>query len=171
MKMPELEGWDYSTAEVLTAPSIYRRFMDLLMQKWEVNEYGLWRLLDQTSDSMRSEMYFTYQEAVKAVGKIPWGELHRLGFAHLSKNGDWKFAPEISAPGDNHTVDPGTSKWNEDRNVYEHMSGASMRMIIEMEERPRIHLVLPGFNRDYTMKTEKNPWQDWKSCRYTTISF
>ncbi|MFL5786231.1 MAG: penicillin acylase family protein [Bacteriovoracaceae bacterium] len=171
IKIPELKGWNFVADENLVKPSIYRRFMDLLMQKWDVNEYGLWRLLDSPDESMRSEMHFTYQEALKSVGGRKWGELHRLAFAHLSKNTDWIFAPEIGASGDNHTVDPGTAKWNEDRKLYDHSSGASMRMIIEMEERPKIHLVLPGFNRDYTMKIEKNPWEDWKQCRYTTISF
>jgi penicillin amidase len=171
MKMPELEGWNYLAVEELLAPSIYRRFMDLLMQKWDVNEYGLWRLLGSVDESMRAEMHSIYQEALKSVGGRKWGEFHRLAFAHLSKNTDWNFAPELGASGDNHTVDPGTAKWNEDRKLYDHSSGASMRMIIEMEERPKIHLVLPGFNRDYTMKTGKNPWEDWKQCRYTTISF
>lgn len=170
MKMPELENWNYDASESLVAPGIYRRFTDLLMQKWDVNEYGLWRLLDGLTESMRSEMHFTYEAALKDIGNRKWGEVHKLGFSHLSKNSDWAFAPEISAPGDNHTVDPGTSKWNEERKVYEHVSGASMRMIIEMEKTPRIHLVYPGFNRDYTSKNEKDPWSDWKECRYTTFS-
>lgn len=169
-KLPELEKWDYDSSELLVAPGIYRRFMDLLMGKWDVNEYGLWRLLDELTESMRSEMLATYQEALKDINNRSWGEVHRLKFAHLSQNKDWVFAPEIGAPGDNHSVDPGTSDWNEDRKVYEHVSGASMRMIIEMEDRPKIHLVLPGFNRDYTTKTEKDPWKDWKDCKYTTFS-
>lgn len=170
VKLPELESWDYETSESLVAPGIYRRFMDLLMEKWDVNEYGLWRLLDELTDSMRSEMISTYQEALKDINNRSWGEVHRLKFAHLSQNEDWIFAPEIGAPGDNHSVDPGTSEWNEDRKVYEHVSGASMRMIIEMEDRPKIHLVYPGFNRDYTSKSEKDPWKDWKDCKYTTFS-
>ncbi len=170
MKLPELTSWDYSTAENHIAPGIYRRFMDLLMQKWEVNEFGLWRLLDSPDERMRSEMHLVYQEALKQVSGRKWGELHRLGFAHLSKNTDWVFAPEVSAAGDNHTVDPGTSRWNEDRKLYEDISGASMRMIIEMDKRPRIHLVFPGINRDYTSKSDKNPWDDWKACRYTSFT-
>lgn len=167
--MPELEDWNFDTAENLVAPSIYRRFMDRLMEKWEVNEYGLWRLLDSPSEEQILELSSLYDEVSRNT-RVPWGDLHKLAFAHLSRNGDWRFSPEISAPGDNHTVDPGTSRWNEERKLYEHISGASMRMIIEMEERPRIHLVFPGFNRDYTTKSEKNPWRDWKECRYTTFT-
>ncbi len=169
--IPELQDWNYETAEFLKAPAIYRRFMDLLMQKWDVNEYGLYRLLDGTTDQMKKEMKEVYASTKVEIQGRTWGELHLLGFSHLSKKEDWDFSPEISAPGDNHTVDPGTSRWNEERKVYEHISGASMRMIIEMENRPKIHLVLPGFNRDYTVITGKNPWRDWKNCQYTRISF
>jgi penicillin amidase len=170
MEMPELRNWNYETAEDNKSIGIYRRFMELLMQKWDVNEYGLWRLLDSPTESTRSEMSVIYQKASSDIHDRPWGEIHRLAFAHLSKNKNWVFAPEVGAAGDNHTVDPGTSKWNDERKLYEHTSGASMRMIIEMEKRPRIHLVFPGFNRDYTMKTEKNPWDDWKACRYTSFT-
>lgn len=171
LKIPELSGWDFDSQENSTHTGIYRRFTDLLMQKWEVNEYGLWRLLSEKSDERTRDMLEVYQLALKEVSGRTWGELHKLAFNHLSKNTNWKFAPETGAGGDNHTVDPGTAKWNEDRKVYEHNSGASMRMIIEMEKRPKIHLVLPGFNRDYTTETRKDPWRDWKDCRYTTITF
>lgn len=165
--VPELRDWNFMAREDSTATGIYRKLMDLMMQEWEVNEYGLYRLLSDVTEEMKTELKGMYSTALKETAGRKWGELHRLGFAHLSKNPAWNFAPDIAAHGDNHTVDPGTSKWNEDREVYEHMSGASMRMIIEMEERPRIHLVLPGFNRDYTTKQSKDPWTDWKSCKYT----
>ncbi|MES2527895.1 MAG: penicillin acylase family protein [Bdellovibrionota bacterium] len=171
IKIPELESWNFDASESGKQVGIYRRLTDLLMIKWEVNEYGLWRLLGEKSEERTKDMQVAYQTALKEISGRPWGEVHKLAFAHLSKNANWKFAPEVGAGGDNHTVDPGTAKWNEDRKVYEHNSGASMRMIIEMEKRPKIHLVLPGFNRDYTMKTEKNPWADWKDCRYTTVTF
>lgn len=170
IEIPELKEWNLEASENLVAPGIYRRFMDLLMEKWEVNEYGLTRLLKTITQEQREEMKSVLEIARKDIAGRPWGKVHRLSFAHLSRNVRWVFSPEISAPGDNHTVDPGTSKWNEDRKVYEHISGASMRMIIEMEDRPKIHLVLPGFNRDYTTKTEKDPWKDWKDCKYTTFS-
>lgn len=171
LKIPELENWDFQTNESGKEVGLYRRFTDLLMLKWDVNEYGLWRLLGEKSDGRIKDMREIYQTALEEISGRSWGDVHKLAFAHLSKNTDWKFAPEVGAGGDNHTVDPGTAKWNEDRKVYEHNSGASMRMIIEMEKLPKIHLVLPGFNRDYTTKTEKNPWADWKDCRYTTVTF
>lgn len=100
-----------------------------------------------------------------------WGEFHRLGFHHLSNNEKWIFSPEVAGIGDNHTIDPGTSRWNDERKIYEQFSGASMRMIIEMTERPTVLLVLPGLNRDYTRKSESTPWQDWRSCKYHELSF
>jgi hypothetical protein len=46
-----------------------------------------------------------------------------------------------------------------------------MRMIIEMKDRPVIELALPGLNRHYADKTSANPWESWKACRYSRISF
>lgn len=171
LDIPELRNWDFISLETSRGTAIYRRFTDLLMEKWDVNEYGLWRLLKVKSEKQIKEMKDVYQAALKDVAGRSWGDLHKLAFAHLSKNADWKFAPEMGAAGDSHSVDPGTAKWNEERKVYEHNSGASMRMIIEMDKRPRIHLVMPGFNRLYTQSLENNPWGDWKDCKYTKISF
>ena len=167
--MPELKDWDFTTKEDMIAPGVYRRFMDLLMVKWDVNENGLIRLFDETNPKMVEEMKSVYEQAKKETGGRKWGELHLLAFAHLSKNKNWNFAPELSVQGDKHSVDPGTATWNEERKVYEHMSGASMRMIIEMEERPKIWLVYPGFNRDYVSRRSGNPWQDWKDCKYSLV--
>jgi penicillin amidase len=171
LELPELKNWDFNALETSQEVGVYRRFTDLLMEKWNVNEYGLWRLLKVKSEKQTKEMRYIYQTALKEVSGRSWGELHKLAFAHLSKNTSWKFAPETGAAGDNHSVDPGTAKWNEDRKVYEHNSGASMRMIIEMEKRPKIHLVLPGFNRLYAQPLTSNPWADWKDCKYSTVSF
>ena len=81
------------------------------------------------------------------------------------------FSPQIPGVGDTHTVNPGSANWNENKKVYEQYSGASMRMIIEMEERPRIHLSLPGLNREYTNSTGKNAWKEWKTCQYMILDY
>jgi hypothetical protein len=112
------------------------------------------------------------KKARQEIAGRNWGDIHRLTFAHLSKNGDWKFSPEIPGIGDHHSVDPGTLKWDDDRKIYEQYSGASMRMIIEMKDTPEIHLSLPGLNRDYTSKTERTPaWNEWRACEYRTVKF
>lgn len=171
VRSDELEKWNMKSDDSSSALSLYRRFMDIMMEEWKVDEYALFRLLDLTSEKQKKEIDKFYQRAVLDVQGRGWGQFHRLGFTHLSQNEKWVFSPEMAGIGDNHTIDPGTSRWNEDRKIYEQFSGASMRMIIEMTERPKIHLVLPGFNRDYTSSSELTPWQDWKSCKYNELSF
>jgi hypothetical protein len=80
------------------------------------------------------------------------------------------FSPDISGIGDTNTVSPGTSKWNEEKGIYEHFSGASMRVIVELDpKRPRLWLSLPGKNRNYTDKNDSNPWMDFKNCKYFEV--
>jgi hypothetical protein len=98
--------------------------------------------------------------------------VHRLRFSHISKNEDWKFSPELPGFGDLHSVDPGTATWDENTKTYDHFSGASMRMIIEMAPTPQIHLSLPGKNRNYSSNDSSfHPWSHWKSCQYEKISY
>ena len=168
----ELKSWDYNAQENSVAPSIYRRLMDLLMEGWQVNEFGLFNLLDNLSDKQKGELASFYKVAKEQTAGREWSSFHRLTFTHLSKNDDWKFSPEIPGIGDNHSVDPGTSKWDPDNKSYEQFSGASMRMIIVMKEVPEIHLSLPGYNRNYTQQQPEIPsWAEWRSCLYNKISF
>ena len=170
--IPEFKGWDFTAQENSIAPSVYRRLMDLRLEGWQVNEYGLFHLLDKLSDKQKSELKSFYKVAKEQIAGRNWNDFHRLTFAHLSKNDDWKFSPEIPGIGDNHSVDPGTSKWDPDLKTYEQFSGASMRMIIVMKEVPEIHLSLPGYNRNYTEKQSSVPaWNEWRSCSYNKISF
>lgn len=170
--IPEFKGWDFTSQENSIAPSVYRRLMDLLLEGWQVNEYGLFHLLDKLSDIQKIELKSFYNVAKEQIAGRNWNDFHRLTFAHLSKNDDWKFSPEIPGIGDNHSVDPGTSKWDPDLKTYEQYSGASMRMIIVMKEVPEIHLSLPGYNRNYTEKQSSVPaWNEWRSCLYNKISF
>ena len=172
INIPELKGWNFNAQENSVAPSIYRRLMDLLMEGWEVNEYALFKLLDNLSEKQKSELSSFYQVAKNQIAGRGWGDFHRLTFAHLSKNDDWKFSPEIPGIGDNHSVDPGTSQWDPDQKSYEQFSGASMRMIIVMKKVPEIHLALPGYNRNYTQTQASVPaWAEWRSCMYNKISF
>lgn len=170
--IPEFKDWDFSAKEDSIAPSVYRRLMDLLMEGWQVNEYGLFYLLDNLSPVQKEELISFYQVAKNQIAGRGWNDIHRLSFAHLSKNSDWKYSPEIPGIGDNHSVDPGTSKWDPDQKKYEQFSGASMRMIIIMKEVPEIHLSLPGYNRNYTEDQPKVPaWNEWRACNYNQISF
>ncbi len=145
--------------------------MDIMMEEWKVNEYALYRLLDELTPEQENELKVLYKKVLNQVDKRTWKDFHRLGFEHLSKNEGWKFSPEIAGPGDNHSIDPGSSKWNNKRRVYEQNGGASMRMIIELRERPIIRLGLPGLNRHYTQKHTPKAWEEWKNCTYYPVPF
>jgi penicillin G amidase len=169
--IPEFKDWDYFAHEDSVATSVYRRLMDLLMEKWQVNEYGLFKLLDELSAEKKMELQSFYKLAKEQVRGRSWSDFHRLPFSHLSKNTDWKFSPELPGIGDNHSVDPGTSKWDSKLNIYEQLSGASMRMIVVMKKVPEVYLSLPGLNRNYTQASPNTPaWNEWRSCKYTKIN-
>lgn len=167
----EFSGWDFEAVDTSRVLPFYRRLMDLLMERWQVNENALYRLLDNLSAAQVKELEEMSLKAKTEVEGKSWGEIHRLKFPHLSKNENWSFSPEIAGVGDTHSVDPGTAKWNPDRKVYEQSSGASMRMIIEMGKTPRILLSLPGVNREYTKKNDPGSWQSWRQCQYTEVVF
>ena len=172
VNIPELKNWDFKTEEHSLAPSLYRRLMDLTMQSWEVNEYALFRLLDNLNETQKRELNSFLKIARDQISGRGWGEVHRLTFAHLSKNDDWKFSPELPGFGDNHSVDPGSSTWDPDKKSYEQFSGASMRMIVVMKSVPEIYLSLPGYNRNYTQEHQGVPaWKEWKACQYSKVSY
>lgn len=170
--IPEFKNWNFETEGNSTAPSVYRRLMDLLTEGWQVNEYALYRLLDSLDEKQKSELSSFYKVAKDQVNERSWSSFHILPFPHLSKNDDWKFSPEIPGIGDTHSVDPGTSKWDADKGNYEQFSGASMRMIIVMAKEPEIYLSLPGLNRNYTESQANVPaWAEWRACQYNRISW
>ncbi len=168
----EFKNWDFQTSDESLAPSIYRRLMDLLMEGWQVNEYALFNLLNNLDEKKKSELMSFYNVAKQQVDGRTWSKIHRLYFSHLSQNKEWIFSPELPGFGDNHSVDPGTSKWDPDKKIYDHYSGASMRMIVVLKKQPEIHLSLPGLNRNYTTKQDNLPvWSDWHSCHYQQVTY
>ncbi len=169
--LTELKNWDFSTNENLVAPSFYRRLMDLLLDGWQVNENALYRLLDELSDEQKKEFTSFVKLARDQVNGRTWGDFHRVPFAHLSKKQDWIFSPELPGFGDQHSVDPGSVKWDPDHKKYEQFSGASMRMIVVMKEVPEIHLALPGVNRNYTENQVIPAWNEWRNCQYRMVKF
>lgn len=173
INIPELKTWNLVSDDASKIAPVYRRLMDLMMEGWHVNEYALYRLLDRLTSQQKKELQEFYKTALQDVYGRSWGAVRRLAFVHQSKNPDWVFAPDIAGVGDKHSVNPGTAKWNEDRNAYEQYSGASMRMIIEMKPRPEIELALPGVNRNYSeaLKAGSNAWQSWKDCNYQNVKF
>jgi penicillin amidase len=171
LNLPEFNNWNLEAEESSLVLPVYRRLFDLLIEKWEVNEYALFRLLDSLAPNKIDEMKELYHQAKSEVAGRSWGEIHRVKFPHMSKNNDWKFSPEIVGVGDSHSVNPGTSIWNSDLGIYEQTSGASMRMIVEMDETPRIWLTLPGINRQYEQSSARSPWDAWRACKYSEVKF
>lgn len=169
--IPEFKTWDMVAHDDSKVLPLYRRLMDLLFEKWEVNEYALYRLLDNLTVVQKEDLAKIYQIAKADVKERTWGKIHRVNYPHMSKNTDWIFSPDLPGPGDNHTVNPGTAKWNSDKKIYEHYSGASMRMIIEMSKPVKIELVFPGKNRNYSEKDASTAWEDWLQCKYQEVSF
>ncbi len=167
----EFKNWSMMAEDSSTLLPLYRRMFDLLIEKWEVNEYALFKLLDDLDEVQKKDLAEVYELARKEVGGRNWGEFHRVKFPHMSKNDAWIFSPDLAGIGDTHSVNPGTAIWNKDLKIYEQNSGASMRMIIEMNETPRVWLALPGINRNYHQKPANSPWEAWKACQYTELSF
>lgn len=167
----EFKNWSMMAEDSSTLLPLYRRMFDLLIDKWEVNEYALFKLLDDLDEVQKKDLAEVYELARTEVGGRNWGEFHRVKFPHMSKNDAWIFSPDLAGIGDTHTVNPGTAIWNKDLKIYEQNSGASMRMIIEMNETPRVWLALPGINRNYDQKPVNSPWEAWKACQYTELSF
>jgi penicillin G amidase len=171
LNVEEFRDWNLEADEDTYTTSLYRRFMDILMEEWKVNEYALYRLLEAADTIKTQELKKALTQARKEIKNKKWSELHRISFKHLSKNGEWTFAPELAGVGDTHSVNPGTAKWDPDRQIYEQYSGASMRMIIEMKKNPEIWLTLPGLNRNYTGKPDPKNWLGWKNCLYQKIDY
>jgi penicillin amidase len=170
--IPELANWNFQTSENSSAASIYRRLMDLLLEGWQVNEGALYRILTKLDEKQKKDLSSFVHVARDQVAGQSWGRFHRLTFSHLSKHADWIFSPELPGFGDNHSVDPGTSKWDPDKKIYDQFSGASMRMIVVMKKTPEIYLSLPGYNRNYTQdQPGVSAWREWKSCQYNQLSY
>jgi penicillin G amidase len=166
----EFKDWSLGARSDSKALPVYRRLMDLIFEKWSVNEYALFRLLDKLSSEQEKELKTLYQTALNDIAGRTWDHVHFVKFPHMASD-QWIFSPEIPGIGDSHTVNPGTAHWNNDRKIYVQYSGASMRMIVELKETPIVWLTLPGLNRHYDNKKDNTPWESWKKCEYTEVQF
>jgi hypothetical protein len=62
-------------------------------------------------------------------------------------------------------------KWNDERKVFDHFSGASERLVVMMNDIPEVWLSLPGLNTRYDQANGKNPWQEWADCRQERVEW
>ncbi len=171
LNVPEFKNWNRLAVDHSKIVPIYRRLMDLTMNEWKVNEYALYRLLDNLNEEQKKELQRFYQEAKTDIGERQWSDVLIANFPHMSKSEEFNFSPRLPGVGDKHSVNPGTSRWNEQHKVYDHYSGASMRLIIEMGEVPKIYLSLPGLNRLYDQRPDFSPWEEWRRCEYREVNF
>ncbi len=169
--LEELERWDLRASTECLACGPYRRTMDLLFEKLLVYEAGLWRLAEKSDARWSKALKEAWPVAVKESAGRSWGEMHKNPFGHLSQRSDWVFSPEVATRGDKHSVDPGVSRWNAERKVYEHYSGASERLVVVMQDTPEVHLILPGLNTRYTQHQGQKPWQEWASCELKRVNW
>lgn len=49
----DLSNWNMKADDTSAALSLYRRFMDILMEEWKVDEYALYRLLDALDEKQK----------------------------------------------------------------------------------------------------------------------
>ncbi len=172
LSFQELSTWNMNSDDDSVEMSLYLRFIDIIFDRWKIDEYAFFRILEKKlSPNQILDLKDFYEEAKKDVSGRRWSEFHQLDFQHLSQNEDWVFSPVIQGLGDTHTVNPGTAKWNDEKKIYQQFSGASMRLIIEMSPKPQIFLSLPGRNRNYYQKENFNPWDRWRKCHYSKVSF
>jgi penicillin amidase len=181
-----LSTWNnFETSVNCMACGIYRRWLDLLDKTWKTDTVATYRLLKKTTDDPMTEKKLlidienALNTASSEINNRTWGEVHLNPFKHLSmqdnhEDKNFVFSPEIPTAGDDQTIDPGTAKWNEKRKIYEHYSGSSMRMIIELKkDQPEIWLSLPGKNAQYDSADTSNSqtWKKWSECQYDKIDF
>lgn len=164
---------NYHTDASCRACTIYRLWIERLMEIGEWSEAALYRQLKQspTPTSLKTLVQKTWDETLaklKGFGEIPtWEKMHVIYFNHLS--GDSIHEHHLSTPGDEHSVNPGTGNIQDNGKglVIEHFSGASQRVIIEMSSPPQVFSILPGSFEDTprpNLLDPQGPWMKWKNC-------
>ncbi len=164
MWLESFKSWDFSTRGDCKACGVYRRLSDLLMESLHVGESGLWKLLQEGSEEFKAEVSKQFLIAFQDVGFKNWQQLHVNPFTHLSGKTEWNYSPEISTRGDKHSINPGSSRWNKERKLFEHYAGASQRLIVEMKSVPEVWLSLPGLNNLYGQFDTNETWLKWERC-------
>ncbi len=183
----ELESWNFEVSADCRVCSLYRRWMDRLEESFELPIEGIYRTLQGFEGNAQSEdgarIKEAFSEAMKDLkatdekGIPEWQAIHRNFFTHLSEDDRLTDRQSIAGPGDEHTVNPGTSNWI--RGHYEQKWGASQRMLVEMATTPVMYTIFPGpILRSQKQKQgirdlEKTdgPWMEWQSCQRKKMEF
>jgi penicillin amidase len=166
----QLRTWDFVASRDCRACAAFQRWLDRILTDQDLDDTSLYRKLGEGDAeferSVREELTAALDDLhVPPSGELPrWGDVHRAYFPHLA--GDERFAAApIATPGDDQTVDPGTSEW--EGGVFHHVTGASQRLVVEMASPPRVYAVLAGPNADIDQRepdAQGGPWQRWRDC-------
>ncbi len=183
-----LLSWDYEVTPGCRACGLYRLWISRIQTNLGgVEEPYLFRLftgvLEEISvdsdiadrrPAARSVISASLEEALDELlgateGEFPsWGDLHFARFAHLGGSERELSIQKIATPGDDHTVNPGSSDW--DGSALSHRSGASMRMLIELSQPVRIWAVLAGPRTGGQPYEERmQAWERWRDCRLERV--
>lgn len=177
-----LTRWDLAANEQCEACGIYRRWTDRLMDAQNLNYNALFHVITQETlnPDLAKSLLDEFNAALKDLkidGAHPlprWGAIHLASFSHLL--GRRFDATPIGTPGDDETVNVGSSDWVDGH--YNHVEGASQRLIVEMSQPPKVYQVLAGSNsnmekRDLTDSSEgpAGEWQRWLHCQLRQREF
>ncbi len=161
-----LEGWNFEANLNCRACGLYRRWVNEVMSLQRFNETALFRRLSSgASAELKKSVFESFVLVLNELPDFPkWGDLHRNYFRHLAGEGYFTAAP-IATPGDDFSVNPGTSDWQ--AGEFKHRDGASQRMLVELSNPPVVYSVLAGSNRDLDQRDLAlldGPWQKWAQC-------
>ncbi|MGK5088449.1 penicillin acylase family protein [Bdellovibrionota bacterium FG-2] len=166
-----IEGWNFEANLNCRACGLYRRWVNEILSAQHLNETALYRKLTAGADvELKKTVFESFALVLNELqgngdGLLPkWGDLHRNYFRHLAGEG-WFSAAPISTPGDDFSVNPGTSDWQ--AGEFRHKEGASQRMLVELSNPPTVYSVLAGSNRDVDARDlagVDGPWQKWAQC-------
>jgi penicillin amidase len=174
-----LAAWDYQTDETCTVCAFYRRWMDLLLNKMNVNETVLHQLLTRqlTKLPLNEPLIQTFRQVIaewslSRVDQVPkWRDVHLNLFPHISGDPRFTFEGSLAGPGDRFTVNLGTCEWKDGRCYQD--SGASHRLLVEMSSPPKMVRILSGTNQNLAFRDlgqMNSPWNRWKRCEYDSLS-
>ena len=181
-----LQRWDFQTGLDCQPCAIYRRWMDRVLAEATLNPASLYRQLQmQPVDAslkklirlefaqalvdldLRESRSTLTQGEVRSVASIwpSWGHFHRNSFFHLLGKRSFP-AVSMGTPGDEFSVNPGTSEWN--HGIYDQTAGASQRILVEMSQPPQVYSVVAGPQKDLDHRDLASPggeWQKWVNCQ------
>ncbi|MFZ4714544.1 MAG: penicillin acylase family protein [Bacteriovoracaceae bacterium] len=166
-----LENWDFSTSSSCEACPLYRRTMELLKDHYKVNETALYHLMEQNKVDVAESFKNTVKEmwSDKKGRFTNWDEFHRLHFEHISGREDLGTNESIFTMGDQHSINPGTAHYQNGEMF--HYSGASQRVVVEMDNPPKVYLSFPGNNRGNYFASQGDTWNAWKACQFQNLHF